>query len=66
MEFNNKITNHLRNGGKVRRKCWGKDCFILVKADPNSHTVDFNNQNQNRYSLSAEAVLATDWETINE
>lgn len=64
MKFNDKIIRHLQNGGKVRRKAWGKYCFILVEADPNSNTVDFNNQNQNLYSLSAEAVLADDWEIV--
>lgn len=64
MTFNEKITKHLKEGGKIRRKCWGKYCFIMVEADPASNTVDFVNQNQNLYSLSAEAVLAKDWEIV--
>lgn len=64
MRFNDKVMNHLKNGGKVRRKCWGKYCFIFVEEDPDTDTVDFNNQNQNLYQLSAKAVLADDWEMI--
>lgn len=54
----------MREGKKVRRKCWGKYCYIQIEYNPSTCKVEFLNQNQNDFSLSADSVLADDWEVM--
>lgn len=63
MKFEN-IIRHIKDAKKVRRKCWGKYCYIQIEYNPSTGKVEFLNQNQNDFSLSADSILADDWEIV--
>ena len=48
----------MREGKKVRRKTWGKYCYIWIYGD-------IVNQNFNSVNLSS-AILSEDWEVIED
>ena len=66
MKFNALIIGALFNNKKVRRKCWGKYCYIVYKYDYHNKKAEFLNQNGNYFSLSANALIADDWEVVDD
>ena len=57
-----KILPELLKGKRVRRKCWGKYCWIVVLFPGKSNIV--LTQYNNPYVISNNAVFATDWEVL--
>lgn len=53
-------------GKKIRRKRWGKRCFIKLCFDSFSAVWYFETQSGNIINLSANAILATDWEIVDD
>ena len=47
----------MRYGVKIRRKGWGKYCYIMIDGS------DIVNQNFNPINLSS-SILAEDWEVV--
>lgn len=53
-------------GRKIRRKCWGKYCFITLCFDSFPAVWYFETQSGNHISLSANAIMANDWEIVKD
>lgn len=68
MKFSNaKIQYAIENGSSpIRRKAWGKHCYIYSYYDNDTQTLKFRTQSEQDIKLSAEAIIANDWEVVDD
>lgn len=65
-KFSSQIINKLTGQKKIRRKAWGKHCWIKLVYNIQKREYELINQNNNLYNLSLAAILADDWEEYKD
>lgn len=65
-KFSSQIINKLTGQKKIRRKAWGKYCWIKLVYNIQKREYELINQNNNLYNLSLAAIFADDWEEYKD
>lgn len=62
-----KIQYAIENGSSyIRRQAWGKHCCICSVYNTDTQTLEFRTHTGQEFKLSAEAIIAKDWEVKDE